>query len=238
MNAALEKNYERLSMAGYSQDLLMSIVRQVRNKVNSDMFSTYAEKPEWEKKKTSVVPYVHNVSHDLRRSASGFDAQVSFKFEPKNKFLPLIFDGFNNVSEKECIHPPSIDQVQCIDNVIYQLELKCGKQYVGETGRCFKTRLSEHITLTKKKDKETETQNQDKELSQYSRISSHTSRCNTLNCGVIIDKSRILQNNMWNTTARRLVEGFHIKNNPLNISKAILDPTPNEELFLRKHGFI
>ena len=32
--------------------------------------------------------------------------------------------------------------------VVYKIEFSCGKVYIGETGRCIKTRFNEHIKIS------------------------------------------------------------------------------------------
>jgi hypothetical protein len=44
--------------------------------------------------------------------------------------------------------------VECIDNVVYEIKLPCGKCYVGQTCRCINKRLYEHGKNFKNKKKE------------------------------------------------------------------------------------
>lgn len=44
----------------------------------------------------------------------------------------------------ECTKKPQNRFVDCTEKVVYSIPLSCGKQYVGQTGRCLDDRLRKH----------------------------------------------------------------------------------------------
>jgi hypothetical protein len=237
MYESLSSNVSRLLESGADIEFVLSILYQIRIKTNSSEFHTKTVRQEWELRPTAVIPYIHKVSHSLRRIADGLDTQVSFEFENKNKTLPVIFESESFSSQCSREHSEVNASIECEKNVVYALELTCGAKYIGETERCVKTRLAEHTgNLTKmKKSQELE----EPDLSQYSKITSHTKNCSDqMNCTIDEEETKVLKSKLWNKTARRLVEGYHIANEPLNVSKPILEPTSAELLYMAKHNLI
>ena len=59
----------------------------------------------------------------------------------------------------KCVNLPRITWLTCeISNIIYLIECtKCGKQYIGETGSPFRSRMYEHIASVKKSKNNSET---------------------------------------------------------------------------------
>jgi hypothetical protein len=236
VKSSLERNIKRLDDSGANSQFIRSTLKQVQHKTREEeFFNIKSKRKEWDKKKTAVVPYIHNVTNELRKSAAGFGGQVSMKFVPKNKNLPMIFDTINNKPEKECEHSEDFKEYKCEKNVVYSLELECEKKYIGETSVCVLTRLQQHIDNVESKTKTSD----DSTSVVYSKISTHTEKCKEVRkCHIKNIEPTIIRKNLKNTVARRLVEGYHIRNDPLNVSKAILDPTPNEIKFMKQRRMI
>jgi hypothetical protein len=97
-------------------------------------------------------------------------------FGPKNKKFPVIFEKFEQSTQGQCKHPQVCNHIECLKNVVYALEMECGAKYYGETSRCFKTRLSEHIKNIEGSEYSQEGENERK-ASQYSKISTHMGKC-------------------------------------------------------------
>lgn len=105
-----------------------------------------------ERSKVSVIPYVHGLSHRLKKVAENYDMKVAFS--AKNKIGSVCsrvqekFEGKDR-DHKVCTvkHKPPF--VACTKNGVYKIPLQCGHVYVGQTGRCLNIRLREHDSSLK-----------------------------------------------------------------------------------------
>lgn len=98
----------------------------------------------------AVIPYLHGVSHNLRRIANKASIQVCFSAPKKLSALrSMNHDSGREKSSCQIKHrAPFVD---CADAVVYDLPLNCGKKYIGQTGRCLNDRLWEHDNNVKTK---------------------------------------------------------------------------------------
>ena len=104
--------------------------------------------------KISVIPYVHGVSHKLKKVAENYGVKVVFSAHNKiGKVCAKVKKMFdcNERTKKECSikHPSKNQFVECATNAVYNIPLTCGHAYVGQTGRCCNTRLREHLSSLK-----------------------------------------------------------------------------------------
>jgi len=100
--------------------------------------TTPRREPVTELKSTAILPYVQGVSKSLRRCLEQQGIRTLFKSDttlwshlvrPKDTVIPAKQDG-----------------------VVYRIPCKCGKVYIGETGRSMQERVKEHdrdIRLTR-----------------------------------------------------------------------------------------
>lgn len=56
----------------------------------------------------------------------------------------LYFCSSGPVNSTKCSKKHANRFRECIEGVVYKIELSCGKSYVGQTGRCINDRLREH----------------------------------------------------------------------------------------------
>ncbi|XP_075556505.1 uncharacterized protein LOC142588547 [Dermacentor variabilis] len=92
--------------------------------------------------KPAVVPYVHKVSHNLKKVATRFGVPIVFSAPRK---LAGLCPRISRVDKKSgCQKKHTRQYVKCVTGVIYEIPLKCGKAYVGQTGRCVNDRAREH----------------------------------------------------------------------------------------------
>ncbi|XP_077560826.1 uncharacterized protein LOC144175660 [Haemaphysalis longicornis] len=86
-----------------------------------------------------IVPYVHNLSHRLKKVTGRCGTQVVFSAPGK---LARMCKAVNNESGKAaCTTKHATRFMEC---VVYRIPLDCGRCYVGQTGRCINDRLREH----------------------------------------------------------------------------------------------
>ena len=74
------------------------------------------------------------------------------------------------------------------------------------------------------------------EQGSYTTLVDHVRVCK--GCAVDVQKTKILENRLHNATTRKLVESYHIIDNPKCISQISLKPTENEILFLKNKNLI
>ncbi|XP_077541275.1 uncharacterized protein LOC144153518 [Haemaphysalis longicornis] len=138
------RQVDRLIDAGFPNAFIMSVaerlVRDLKKKPNVD--SDQPEKKE--KEKLAVIPYIHRVSHNVKRVAK--KAGVKVVFSAPNK-LSVLCKRVNAEGNKKpsCTKNHARKFVKCCVNVVYEIPFSpCGRCYVGQTGRCINDRLREH----------------------------------------------------------------------------------------------
>lgn len=144
LEASLLAQSERLEREGYPRTLLISVAEAMHRKrkrlgtdCNSD--GTTAEKRE----KVAVIPYMHSVSHRLKKIGQRLNVKVVFSAPDKlsqltNRTCPV------KSMRKRCMVRHRTQFVDCALGVVYRTPFSCGACYVGQTGRCLNDRLREH----------------------------------------------------------------------------------------------
>lgn len=89
------------------------------------------------------MPYIHGVSHNLKRVATKF--QVDVVFSALCKLSRVCALTSERIAHKDGCNTKHYNQfVPCSTGVVYHIPLSCGKVYIGQTGRCLNDRLREH----------------------------------------------------------------------------------------------
>ncbi|XP_077541148.1 uncharacterized protein LOC144153370 [Haemaphysalis longicornis] len=140
MEASFDAQLSRLEEAGYPRPLLSvvseSILKKIKHRHSNPVVNS--EK----KKRPLVVPYMHKVTHNLKRVASRFNVPIVFSAPCKLASLCKRINGKRKTSCCEKKH--GVQYVHCRVGVVYKIPLTCGKFYIGQTGRCVNERLREH----------------------------------------------------------------------------------------------
>lgn len=92
----------------------------------------------------NIIPYVHKVSHGLKKI--GQKAGIRTVFSAPNK-IGRVCNVVNNMTpttKAPCGIKHATRFIPYRDNVVYEIPLRCGAVYVGQTGRCLNVRLREH----------------------------------------------------------------------------------------------
>lgn len=135
---------QRLRSAGYPEQLLHSVA----NRIMGDLRNTATKKvPQDEHKKRAVIPYVHGVSHNLKKIVGR--SGVDLLFSAPNKLGGLCKRVNQEEARKHCTKSHATPFVQCEEGVVYEIPLSCKKSYIGQTGRCLNDRLREHANSLK-----------------------------------------------------------------------------------------
>lgn len=144
----------RLVEAGHHQDVISSVMLKVLRKFSS----APVEKPVV--KNVVCVPYYHGISHNLKSVAKRFGVNLVFKAQHKLESLTPFSGG-----RQGCLKKHQNPDLTCQVGVVYDIPLRCGLSYVGQTGRCLNDRLLEHKRAVK-------------DNAQNSEIAKHVVDCN------------------------------------------------------------
>ena len=100
-------------------------------------------KKEKTKTRPQVIPYLHKVSHNLKKVAERFDVPLVFSAPCKlAQLCPRIQEKKNDA--RLCTVNHANRFVDCNVGVVYRIPLTCGRVYIGQTGRCVNERMREH----------------------------------------------------------------------------------------------
>lgn len=148
ISSGFDQQVLRLLAAGYPKHILVAVAEGLLRKrclVENDGSQLAREKG-----KVVVIPYIHRVSHNLKKVA--MRSNVKVVFSAPNKLMDLCKLSKPGVRAKHgCEKKHRTKFVDCTDGVVYRIPLSCGKHYVGQTGRCLNDRLREHNNNVQKK---------------------------------------------------------------------------------------
>lgn len=138
---SFDNQVSRLKSAGYPCDLVCALASRLLRALSS---SVPEKRPQKERQKTAVIPYVHGVSHALKKIVSKAEVRLVFSAPKK---LGRLCKRVNTETPKSgaCVKKHMTRYVDCVQNVVYEFPLSpCGRTYIGQTGRCLNDRLREH----------------------------------------------------------------------------------------------
>lgn len=95
------------------------------------------------KKKIAVVPYMHQITHRLKKVGQRMGVRVVSSAPHKLSQLARLTCAARH-KRQLCKTKHRTRFVNCINNVVYKIPLSCGACYIGQTGRCLNDRLREH----------------------------------------------------------------------------------------------
>ncbi|XP_064479317.1 uncharacterized protein LOC135392540 [Ornithodoros turicata] len=201
----------RLKTAGFPVQLIRGLAEVLLGKLHKK----HEEAPRHDRSSSiAAIPYIHAVSHNIKKVAQR--AGVSVVFTAPNKLGGLCRhvnseEAAASVCNKKHIRP----FVQCKCNVIYDIPLTCGKSYVGQTGRCLNDRLREHSSSL-----QTHT---------GSNLAMH---CRDCRCRPCLEETRVLRS-YSDRLAREIYEGAQIHNRGEKcVSKPSVDQLNKEISYL------
>lgn len=141
--------------------------------------------------KTAVMPYIHGVSHRLKKVVGRAGVRLVFSAPNKlSKMCARVNDG--SPSRRDCDINHVRPFTKCRAGVVYSFPLDCDRQYVGQTGRCLNVRLMEHASNVKAKS--------------GGWLHSHVSSCK---CTPIFDQCKVIKHYRDQRT-RELLEAYTI----------------------------
>lgn len=171
---------ERLQSAGYPAPVLTSVAEGLLGGLRGK--TQPRADPMEGRQKVAVIPYMHQLSHNLRKMAQRSNVKVVFS--APNKLLKLCrLSDPEAVRGRHCNTKHRKAYVECVEGVVYKIPLRCNRFYVGQTGRCLNDRLREHANkvnnaLDKKK----------KVIDGY--LAQH---CHTCGCVPFLDRTAVVK---------------------------------------------
>ncbi|CAN7944504.1 unnamed protein product [Ixodes pacificus] len=128
----------RLALSGFPPFLVRGVAESLLKKMKSPDTET-RKRP----KKFEVLPYAHRTSHNLKRVGAKFNVDVVFTAPCKLSKLCAMSSGTKS-RNGPCDKRHAKQFVPCVKEVVYEIPLSCGRDYLGQTGRCWNDRLREH----------------------------------------------------------------------------------------------
>uniref|UniRef100_A0A6M2CJD0 Putative tick transposon n=1 Tax=Rhipicephalus microplus TaxID=6941 RepID=A0A6M2CJD0_RHIMP len=167
-------------------------------------------------KKISVIPYMHNISHRLRKIGQQCGVRVVFSAPHKLSYLSRVTCPVKK-RKRQCTTKHRKKFLDCSHNVIYRIPLSCGCCYIGQTGRCLNDRLREHKNNVRN--------------AKEGFLAIHCSSCG---CTPLFEETTIIGRHQDMRT-REIIEAAHIaKEGSLCISMASIGLSAKELSFLEE----
>uniref|UniRef100_A0A224Z125 Tick transposon n=1 Tax=Rhipicephalus zambeziensis TaxID=60191 RepID=A0A224Z125_9ACAR len=143
-DASFKHQVSRLQTAGYPSHLIISVAEGLlrRAKGTQDRSTTVGSSAP-NKENVAVIPYIHQVSHNLKKIAGRSNTRVLFSAPLKLGNLCKKTNPDKKISVV-CPKKHTKPFIPCRTCVIYRIPLSCGRVYIGQTGRCINDRLREH----------------------------------------------------------------------------------------------
>ncbi|XP_064482825.1 uncharacterized protein LOC135395309 [Ornithodoros turicata] len=139
---AYTQQCDRILQNGYPVSLLQSVCDKLLRGFKCQTVTD--QEGESRRKKFLVVPYVHSLSHNLKKVGERFGVNVLFSAPFKLSKLSAIVKSPARKPICDVKHVKPF--VSCRLGVIYSIPLSCGRCYIGQTGRCVNIRLREHAS--------------------------------------------------------------------------------------------
>lgn len=135
---SLAYQVERMSKAGYPSELIWSCCERILQNVKTE---GKGKQPSAAKQPVHVMPYVHRLSHNVKKVANRFGVKTVFTAPCK---LAKVCAMMHKEKRSVCNKRHAKVFTECTSGVVYEIPLTCGSVYIGQTGRCFNERAREH----------------------------------------------------------------------------------------------
>lgn len=139
LELSFNKQVRRFLSAGYPQSLITGAGESLLQKLKGRK----QQKEDIRKDKLQVMPYIHRVSHNIKKVASRYGVKVVFSAPCKlSRVCPMV-TGKKKI-RPQCSTMHETNYTECVCGVVYSIPLTCDSIYIGQTGRCFNERAREH----------------------------------------------------------------------------------------------
>ncbi|CAN7949904.1 unnamed protein product, partial [Ixodes hexagonus] len=116
---SFEVQVQRLQFSGFPNSILFDVAERL-------LMSQRRERNKETRRRPAIMPYIHRLSHNIKRVASKYDVQVALSAPNKLKRLcPKI----NNKKEEhvDCKVNHQHKYVDCSCGIVYEIPFSCGK---------------------------------------------------------------------------------------------------------------
>lgn len=143
MNISVQQQVLRLRSAGFPDSTLTSVAESLIKEVRHGSKTAGCTLDASQGRPVSV-PYMHNLSHRLKKVAGKCGVRVVFSAPRKMSRMCRRVNSTEGVQTCGTRHATQF--VNCSVGVVYLIPLSCGKCYIGQTGQCLNERLRKHRT--------------------------------------------------------------------------------------------
>lgn len=167
---------ERLKCSEFPDCVIASVAEKLLKTINGKK-NGKSEESATEKARPIVLPYIHTVSHKLKKIANAQNVELVFSAPEKLIGMCRRVNGCKGRSQSNNCGINHVRKfVECNKEVVYDIPLTCGRRYVGQTERCLNTRLREH-------------RNNCQLITHPGNLATHVSQCK---CEPLFEKTTIL----------------------------------------------
>lgn len=153
LGSSFDKQVQRLRSAGFPKDVIALASNKILKKMKSFGRHEAQENSGNDRTKYAVIPYIHQLSHRLKQVGTRYGVKVLFSVPNKLGKVCAIVDKrareqkqIRGKRKNACQVDHESTFVPCAEGVVYDIPFKCGKSYIGQTGKCINTRLRQHRT--------------------------------------------------------------------------------------------
>lgn len=141
MQASFQLQVTLLTSSGYPQHLIAGVSESLLQKLKKTGKKQLLQDKEKKKLPIQAIPYIHKVSHNIKKIAARNDVGVVFSAPGKlSKLCPMLHQR----KRPACTMRHAIRYTGCKKQVTYEIPLTCGRVYIGQMERCFNERAREH----------------------------------------------------------------------------------------------
>lgn len=146
--SSFKRQISRLRDSGYPNALLVSVCEKISTKLKCKTSGTDGTQQTKDKQKIAILPYIHGITHKLKKIAARQDIKVVCSAPNKAYSMCRKVNQDTN-HMKTCNIAHRTRYAPCEKGVVYHIPLSCGKCYIGQTGRCLNDRTREHAASLK-----------------------------------------------------------------------------------------
>lgn len=194
MNESFSRQIERLRQSRFPERHLAVLSERILQKMKMEARGG-SQVRQKEGKPFVSIPYVHGVSHRLKKVGNRFGCSVVFSAADKlGRVCAAVGKKLLGQSKRDhgCDIKHRDKLVDCGRGVVYHIPLSCGKCYVGQTGRCVNNRLLDHKASLRG--------------TPCSNLSLHCRECG---CAPLLSEAKVLSR-LKEKVAREIEEAFFI----------------------------
>lgn len=154
MSSSLLAQVRKCRKARYPDSVTVSSADKVLKAAKSSECTSDVQSCQNERKRMTVMPCVHKLSHRFKKVGAKYGVNVLFSAPNKlSNVGAAVQRKIEGHRKRKVCNINHVNQyVQCRTCIVYQIPLSCGSTYIGHSGRCINVRLMEHANSLEKKE--------------------------------------------------------------------------------------